>query len=198
MTKRFWIHSLARFYEQVFLSSVSWWSSTVVWVTASLLDSPGLFSVFWPISLVWIVSIRALNSKSFSSFTNLLLTVPRAPITIAIIVTLIFNRFFFNSLVRSRYLSFFSLSFNFTQWSAGRAKSTIRQVLFFLQVISWSGRLAEIKWSVCISFSMIYSGLSIYHLFVWSNFNFLHNSQWITLPTQSCLILHSFCASLLH
>ena len=28
--------------------------------------------------------------------------------------------------------------------------------------------------------------------------NFLHNSQWITLPTQSCLALYSFCASLLH
>ena len=26
------------------------------------------------------------------------------------------------------------------------------------------------------------SGLCIYHLFVWSNFNFLHNSQPITLP----------------
>ena len=31
-------------------------------------------------------------------------------------------------------------------------------------------------------------GLCIYHLFVWSNFNFLHNSQWISLPTQSRLL----------
>ena len=46
--------------------------------------------------------------------------------------------FFFNSLVRSRYL-FFLFSFNFTQWSAGRAKSTILQVLFFFIVIR-SGR----------------------------------------------------------
>ena len=29
-------------------------------------------------------------------------------------------------------------------------------------------------------------------------FNFLHISQWITLPTQSCLVLYSFCANLLH
>ena len=36
------------------------------------------------------------------------------------------------------------------------------------------------------------------HLEVWSNFSFLHNFQWITFPTQSCLILYSFCASLLH
>ena len=40
--------------------------------------------------------------------------------------------------------------------------------------------------------------LCIYHLFVWSNFNFLHNSQWITLPTQLCLVLLSFCDNLLH
>ena len=40
--------------------------------------------------------------------------------------------------------------------------------------------------------------LCIYHLFVWSNFNFLHNSQWITLLTQSCLVLYSFCVNLLH
>ena len=37
---------------------------------------------------------------------------------------------FFNSLTSSRYLLFFSLSFNLL-WSARRAKSTIRQVLFF-------------------------------------------------------------------
>ena len=34
-----------------------------------------------------------------------------------------------------------------------------------------------------------------YHLFIWSNFNFLHNSQCITLSTQSCLILYAFCAN---
>ena len=42
------------------------------------------------------------------------------------------------------------------------------------------------------------SGLAIYHLVVWSNFNFLHNSQWITFPIQSSIVLYSFCASLLH
>ena len=36
------------------------------------------------------------------------------------------------------------------------------------------------------------------HLFVWSNFYFLHNSQLITFPTQSCLVLYHFWASLLH
>ena len=42
--------------------------------------------------------------------------------------------------------------------------------------------------SLCVSFSRTDSGLCIYHLFVWSNLNFLHNSQWITLPAQSCQV----------
>ena len=33
------------------------------------------------------------------------------------------------------------------------------------------------------------SGLCIYHLLIWSNFNLLHSSQWITFPIQSCLLL---------
>ena len=59
--------------------------------------------------------------------------------------------FFFNSLAMSRYLSFFSLSFSFILWSAGTAKSTSMQVLFFLLIITRFGRLAKIRWSVCIS-----------------------------------------------
>ena len=70
-----------------------------------------------------------------------------------------------------------------------------------------SGLLAGIKWSICMlksyrnlceSFSRTGAGLCIYHLLVWSNWNFLHIFQWITLPTQSCLALYSFCANLLH
>ena len=38
---------------------------------------------------------------------------------------------FFNSLARSRYLFLFSPSFSFILWSAGTAKSTISQILFF-------------------------------------------------------------------
>ena len=55
---------------------------------------------------------------------------------------------FFNSLAKSRYLSFFSFSFNFTRWSPGTSKSPFQQVLFF--AITSSGRLAEIRWAVCI------------------------------------------------
>ena len=35
-----------------FYMSVSWWFSAGVWVTVSLLKSPGLFSVFWVISIM--------------------------------------------------------------------------------------------------------------------------------------------------
>ena len=40
--------------------------------------------------------------------------------------------FYFSSLARSRYLSYFSFFIFFTPWSAGTSRSTIRQVLFFV------------------------------------------------------------------
>ena len=83
--------------------------------------------------VVWMVSTRPPTSKPSKPFNNPLVTVPKAPITIDIIVTFMFPSFF-NSLTRSRYLSFFSLSFRFILWSAGTAKSTILQILFFFFV----------------------------------------------------------------
>ena len=71
-----------------------------------------------------------------------------------------------------------------------------------LLIIIRSGLLSGIRWSVCmlksyrrlcVSFSRTGAGLCIYHLLVWSNLNFLLISQWITLPTQSCVALYSFC-----
>ena len=48
------------------------------------------------------------------------------------------------------------------------------------------------------TFSMTHVELCLYHLFRWSNFIFLYISQWITLSTQSYLVLYFFCANLLH
>ena len=93
--------------------------------------------------VVWIVSTRPPTSKTSSPFSNSSVTVPNSPTTIVIIVTSMFLSFF-NSLERSRYLSFFSYSFSFVLWSAGIAKSTILQVLFFLLIIIRSGLLPEI------------------------------------------------------
>ena len=51
---------------RVFRISVSWWSFTRDWVIASLLKSPGLFSVFWPFSIMlsfgWSPLVRQLPS----------------------------------------------------------------------------------------------------------------------------------------
>ena len=77
-------------------------------------------------------------------------------------------------------------------------------LLLLLLIILMSGRLAKIRWPVCISksrrnlcvsFSCTDSWLGIYHLFIWPNFNFLPNSQWITLSTQLSLVLYSFCGN---
>ena len=102
-------------------------------------------------AVVWLVSTRPPTSKSSRPFNNPLVIVPKAPITIGKIVTFMFHSFF-NSLARSRYLPFFSLSFRFILWSAGTAKSTILQILFFffLLIIIRSGLLAGIRWSVCM------------------------------------------------
>ena len=94
-------------------------------------------------AVVWMVSTRPQTSKSSRPFSNPLVTVPNAPITIGIIVICMFHSFF-SSLARSRYLSFFSHSFSFILWSAGTAKPTILQVLFFfcwllLSLVSWPG-----------------------------------------------------------
>ena len=129
---------------------------------------------------------------SSSPCDNPLVTVPREPITIDVTVTLMFPSYF-NSPERFRHLSFFSLSFSFTLWSAGTAKPTIRQVLFFADcyLASSSGQektirlyISKLQRSLCVSISRIDSWLCIYHLFVRSNLIFLHNFQWIILPTQ--------------
>ena len=113
----------------------------------------------------------------------------------------------FNSQVSYRYLSLFSLSFNFTLWSTGTAKFTIRQVLFFCWLLQglvvWPRLvdpffISKSQRSLYLSFSRTDAGLCIYHLFVWSNLNVLHNYQWITLPTQSRLVLYSLWCNLLH
>ena len=108
--------------------------------------------------------------------------VPNAPIIAGITDSFIIHRIFSN-LAKCRYLFRFSLIYS------------VRQVFLFLLTIT--SRLVEIKWSVCksksgrslcVSCSRNDTRLCMYHLFIWSNFNFLHNSQWITFPTQSCLL----------
>ena len=96
------------------------------------------------------VSSSPQTSKSSVLFLR---TVPRAATTTGITVTFKFHIF-----VSSQAISLFAF-FNFTVWSAETAKSTIQQVPFFLLTISESGRLAELKWSVCVSKSLRASSL---------------------------------------
>ena len=182
--------------KDIFHISFSWWRMVFHWSLSDSMSpqvSRTLLSILADLNnaVVWTVSTRPVIFKSSIFWTNLLVTVPSPPITICIIVTFKFHSYF-NSLARWSYLSLFSHYFSFTLWSAWTAKSTILQVHSVLLIIMRSGRLAEVRWSVCISksqrslcisFSRTYSGLCIYHWFVWSNFNFLHNSQWSTLPT---------------
>ena len=142
-------------------------------------------------AVVWRVYTRPLISKSSSPFINFwwLNRVHKLQM-----VSLSFPCFIvlgiFCSRGMSRYFSLFLLSFSFTQGLTGMTNSTIRLVIFFFFIIR-SGCMAEIRsyvniWksqqSLCVSFSNTDSGLCIYHLFVWSNLNFLHNSLWITFP----------------
>ena len=143
--------------------------------------------------IVYIISTRPLISQSSGHITNPLVTVAKAPLTIRIIVSSMFHSFFqFQSKVNVLILLFTFFQF----WNFS-----------FLLIIIRSGHLAEIKWSVsiskshrnsCISFFRREDGLCIYHLFVWSNLNFLHISRWIAFPTQSCIVLYSICANLRH
>ena len=94
-------------------------------------------------AVAWMLPTHPLISKFFSPCTNLFVTLPNGLMTTGIAVTFLFHSFF-SSLARSTYLSL-SLSFTLSQ---------PEQQLFgrfsFLLIISRSGRLAEIMWSICI------------------------------------------------
>ena len=112
--------------------------------------------------MVWMVSILPLISNSASPLA--LGDVSRAPTIICITVNC---HSFFSDLARSKHLLVFSLSFVFTWWFAGIAKSTRWQVLFSFISDTMTGLLFGIEWFVCkrilcISFSRTYSGLWLY------------------------------------
>ena len=134
-------------------------------------------------AVVWLVSICSPISKSFSLFSEPLRTVLSTPNTIGITVTLMFHSFLVFGWDPNTCLSFCFL-FTF---------SAIWQVLFFCQLYSSLDKVNILHHEILEN-----SGLFIYHVVACSNFNFLHNFQWITFPTQSGLLLISLCVSLLH
>ena len=106
---------LLLFYSlRVFHINVSLWSFPEVWVTASILNSPRLFSILADLNslVVWMASTRPVISKSSNLFNNPSMTVPRGLITVGINVTFIFHSFFqFPSMV-----GIFILLFTFFQY----------------------------------------------------------------------------------
>ena len=100
-------------------------------------------------AVVWMLSTRAPTSKFAGPFNKPLVTVPKAPIPIGIIVTFMFHSFF-NSLARSRYLTLFTL-FQFSSMVSLDSKvDNFADYLsffffFFLLIIIRSGLLAEIR-----------------------------------------------------
>ena len=195
----YYYYSLIR----AFLISVSLRDSKSPQVSRTLLSILAILNN----AVVWMVSTRPPTSKSSSPFSNPLVTVPNAPITFGIIVTCMFHSFFqFPSKVEGLIILFTFFQF-YSVVCRDSKVDYFASSLFFLWIIIKSGLLAGIRWSVCmlkshrslcVGFSWTSAGLCIYHLLIWSNLNFLHISQWITLPTKSCLALYSRCVNLLH
>ena len=144
-------------------------------------------------AVVWLVSTCPIISKSSSPFNNPLVTLPKAPITIGIIVTFMFHSCFQFPCKEEVLI----LLFTFPQFYSVISQSTILQVLSLslsLSFVDYFQRLSDqfvcqSPIEVYVSHSQGHAALYIYHLFVWSNLNFLHISRCITLSTQSCLIL---------
>ena len=166
----------------------------------------GILAVFNN-AVVRMVSTRSPTSKSSRPFNNPLVSVPKEPIITGIIVTFMFHSFFHFSSKVKVLISLFTFFQFYSVLCRDRKVDNFADFLFFFLTIIRSGLPGEIRWSVSISkshrglwvsFSRTGVGLCIYHLLAGSNLNFFHISQWITMPTQSCLALYSFCANLLH
>ena len=119
------------------LESFSWWSFSGVQVTANLLRSLGLFSVFWPILIMlsslfilWLLTLPVSFQSLCGSLKvrQLQLVSPSPSPSTAFLVC------------RQSLSTFsFSLSFIFCLRFAETAKSTIQQVLFFSYYhLTWS------------------------------------------------------------
>ena len=82
-----------------------------------------------------------------------------------------------------------------TLWCSSYWKESLRVALYYSQPTIC---LLKSQRILSLSYSRTNSGLCIYYLSVWSSSCLLHNSQWVTIPTHSCLLLYFFYAKLLH
>ena len=147
---------------------------------------------------VLMVSIFPLISKPSGPFTNPLGIVPSVPSQLVSPSPSFYMDFCWlaGSPCTSLFFFFFLLSFIFPSVVCRDDKDHYLVVsLLFLLTITWSGRLIEIRWSVCISkpqrnlcISMTNYGLGIYHLFVLSNLNLLPKLHFLPHKVLSTLI----------
>ena len=173
-----------------------WMFFTPMFAHGFFLESPQVSRILLSIqanlsnAVVWKVSTCSLISKTSSLFTNPLEIVPSAPTTISI--TFMFHSFF-SSVARSRCLSLFSLSFNFTLvcWD-GKVHYSADSLFccwLSLTLIVWPKSNDPFVSKSLRVLYISFSELCIYHLFAWSNSNFSHNSQLILPhPVVSSLI----------
>ena len=171
---------------RVFHISFSWCYFTWVLMTESLQVCKSLLSILAVLknTVVWMVSTCPPTSKSSSPFNNHLVTLPKAPMTIGVIVTFMFHSFFqFPSKFKVLIFLFTFLQFYFVI-SRDSKVDKFENYLFLLLIIIKCGLLSRLgDQSVCqspvgffVSFSWTDAGLCIYHLFVWSNLRLINNS----------------------
>ena len=113
-------------------------------------------------AVVWMFLTHPHITKSSSPCINPLSVVPIASITIGITVTLQFNIFLIPWQNTFTYPAFCFLS-NLLLCQLGQQNSQ----LFLLLIITISGRLAEIRWSVCISKSQTSLCVSFFCIYSW-------------------------------
>ena len=192
------------FTSSVFHISVSWSYFTVVWVT-----SPQDYSQYSGRSVVWMLSTSPLTSKSSNPFINTFCDCTKSTNYNWYNCHFHVPDFFLKFLIKVKLIILHFTSFQFysvVTWDS-KVHNFTSSLFFFLLIITKSGQLADIRWSVCMSksqrslymlFSRTNAGLCMYHLFVWSDINLFDNSPWITLPRQSCLVLMDWWFRLYH
>ena len=111
----------------------------------------------------------------------------------------LFFYFLFLYFILFSLLRFFRFLFFISPWYTRTSKSTRQDIflLLLLLIVTWSGVLRKIQWSLSTSTSLIILffsfsgtdfGLWIYHLVVWSIFSLLKNYKQTNFPTKLCQV----------
>ena len=148
-------------------------------------------------TLVWMVLILFLVSCSCSLFIKYMEIVPSAQTTIGITVILM-SLSFCSSLGIFKYLSVRFLLF----CDLPEQQNSQITNYFFLLINTSPGIVDPFEsqnlWDFCASSSLGRTLAGACTICCMFKFYFLYNSKWTTIPTHSCLMLHSFCGSFLH